>query len=70
MKLTISQMQAIFKLLPDGTNLPHGSTHTFNMADRNCQLPISFYSGQIYLTFTWSTSLKEWSLEIPHSENL
>lgn len=64
MKVTINQMITLFELLPDSSNLPHGATHTFNMADPTGTIPTSFYSGQNYVTFTWSSTLKDWSFLI------
>jgi len=69
MRITIAQLLKLIKLLPDGTNLPNGATHTIDVADPKGDVPRSFYTGDTYITFTWSAGLNEWTFELPGKGN-
>ncbi|SES23268.1 hypothetical protein [Pedobacter rhizosphaerae] len=68
MNITVSQIKDLINLLPEGKNLPHGSSHTFNAVDPEGHIPKGFYSGKCYITFFWSASLNDWYLNIPANE--
>ena len=65
MRITVPQLLEMIELLPDGKNLPHGATHTVNMADPTGEVPRNFYTGETHMTFTWTTGLCEWTFELP-----
>ncbi|MEH3114486.1 hypothetical protein [Pedobacter terrae] len=68
MRITIAKLSEVMEMIPDGTNLPNGATHTINIADPMGEIPRSFYTGETDISFIWSTGLGEWTLELPKTD--